>query len=180
MNPATLCHSRKFRIIVSFFTASILGTISHFVYQWSGRQPLVGLFFPINESTWEHLKLIFFPIILVSLIEYLFFNIEKDGFFCNRLKSALIGMVSTIFLFYTSQGVLGKNVDWINIAIYYIAMILAYGYSYKAEGKKVSSSCSNLCLFLILALTLCFMIFSVFPPAIGLFQNPLAPTLFIF
>lgn len=180
MNLSALNHSRKLRITISFFMASILGTISHFVYEWSGNQCLVGLFFPVNESTWEHLKLIFFPIMLVSLVEYLFLNVKKDGFFCIRLKSALIGMVSTIVLFYTYQGILGKNADWINITIYFIAMMLAYGYSYKAEVKNVSISCSNLCLFLILALTLCFMIFSVFPPAIGLFKDPIAPALFIF
>ena len=52
---------------ISFLAASVLGTLFHFVYGWSGENPVAGLFFPVNESTWEHLKLIFFPILLLCL-----------------------------------------------------------------------------------------------------------------
>lgn len=177
MNLSAFTHTSKARTAASFLTASLLGVLFHFVYELSGEKRLIGLFFPVNESTWEHLKLIFFPIMFVSFVEYLLFHIEKGGFFCIRLKSALIGMISTIILFYTCQGVLGKNVDWINIVIYFIAMILACIYSCNAESKKVSLTFQNLCLFLILALTLAFMIFSVFPPEIGLFWEPPEATL---
>ena len=42
----------------------ITGVISHFVYEWSGNNRLVGLFFPTNESVWEHMKLCFYPYLL--------------------------------------------------------------------------------------------------------------------
>lgn len=44
-----------------FIFISILGVLLHFTYEWSGDNPAVGLFSAVNESTWEHLKLIFFP-----------------------------------------------------------------------------------------------------------------------
>ena len=37
----------------------ISGVLLHFAYEWSGNNPLVGAFSAVNESTWEHLKLIF-------------------------------------------------------------------------------------------------------------------------
>lgn len=169
---SSLQESLKLRTFSAFLLASLLGVLSHFVYEWSGNQRIVGLFFPINESTWEHLKLIFFPIMLVAIPEY-FLSSEKDSaFFCIKLKSALLGMLATIVLFYTYQGVLGKNVDWINITIYFVAMIIAYRYSYKKLEEGNEKSYPNLCIFLILILTLMFMIFSVFPPEIGLFKEP--------
>ena len=45
----------------------IAGTVSHFVYEWSGNRPAVGLFFPVNESVWEHMKLVFFPMLFYAL-----------------------------------------------------------------------------------------------------------------
>ena len=50
-----------FEIISSIFIM-ILGTLLHFTFKWSNNNVLVGTFSAINESTWEHLKLIFFPI----------------------------------------------------------------------------------------------------------------------
>ena len=47
--------------IIGFVFVSVIGTLAHFVFEWSGNNTVVGLFCPINESPWEHLKLIFFP-----------------------------------------------------------------------------------------------------------------------
>ena len=38
----------------------VIGTLSHFFYQWSGENFLIGLLSPVNETVWEHLKLLFF------------------------------------------------------------------------------------------------------------------------
>ncbi len=65
-------YSLKTIEIISFIIASLLGVIFHFIYGWSGENAVAGLFFPVNESTWEHLKLIFFPILLVSIGEFYF------------------------------------------------------------------------------------------------------------
>ena len=53
--------------IWSAIIVSILGTLLHFAYDWSGQNTLVGLFTPVNESTWEHMKLIFFPTLIVNI-----------------------------------------------------------------------------------------------------------------
>ena len=44
--------------------SAVLGTLSHFFYKWSGQNPVIALVSPVNESTWEHMKLVFFPILL--------------------------------------------------------------------------------------------------------------------
>ena len=45
----------------------VIGTSSHFFYQWSGENFFVGLVSPVNETVWEHLKLLFFPALLYML-----------------------------------------------------------------------------------------------------------------
>ena len=62
-----------FLIIGAVFTI-ITGTLLHFVYEWSGESLFVGIFSPINESVWEHLKLLFFPMSVWILIGYFIFK----------------------------------------------------------------------------------------------------------
>ena len=52
----------RFQIFSVIFTW-ILGTILHFLYEWSGDNKIIASFSAVNESTWEHLKLVFFPTI---------------------------------------------------------------------------------------------------------------------
>ena len=52
-----------------FLFISVLGVLLHFTYEWSGDNPIVALFSAVNESTWEHLKLLFFPMLLLTIIE---------------------------------------------------------------------------------------------------------------
>lgn len=46
---------------VGFLFCCALGAVSHFFYEWSGEAVAAGIFFPANESVWEHMKLVFFP-----------------------------------------------------------------------------------------------------------------------
>ncbi len=159
--------------ILSYFIASFMGVIFHFVYDWSGQNPFIRFFFPINESIWEHLKLIYFPILFVSLIEYFFFDTHTEKFFVNQFFSILVGMLSTVILFYTYSGVLGRNIDVINIIIYFISMALAYGFSHYAfrtdRFKNVPTWVGSIGLLLLYVL---FVWFTINPPQIGLFAIP--------
>ncbi len=70
----------KFVLFGIIFTF-ILGTLLHFVYEWSGSNVIVGIFSPVNESVWEHLKLLYFPMSLWLLLGYSKFG--KNN--CNYL-----------------------------------------------------------------------------------------------
>ena len=58
--------SGKYIFISGFLFTSVLGTLSHFFYEWSGDSTFIGLVCPISESAWEHMKLLFFPALLLS------------------------------------------------------------------------------------------------------------------
>ena len=57
----------KSALIIGTIFVLITGILSHFVYDWSGQNFIVGFFSPVNESTWEHMKLSFFPMLLFSV-----------------------------------------------------------------------------------------------------------------
>lgn len=175
---------KKYEGIGFLFTA-LLGTLMHFVYEWSGNNPLVGLFAPVNESTWEHLKLLFFPYLIYSIIEY--FLLCKDvealndssvtnyscyeNFWTAKFLGVLAGLLFIPVFFYTYSGILGRNYLVLDIITFFLAVFIAYYVDYKVLQKE-SPEFGRLSLLLLLGLMLCFFIFTIFPPSIGLFLPP--------
>ncbi len=159
--------------IFSFLIATLLGVLFHFLYELTGKQRIAGFFFPVNESTWEHLKLVFYPIALVSVGEYFFAPHKTPHFFCIKIHSMFLGMLAVIVFFYTYSGILGTTVDWFNIVIYVIAMAISYWYSYQKIKNPLHAPCNftfSIASFTVMAIL--FMIFSLYPPQIGLFAIP--------
>ena len=65
------CDDKKFYkryIVTGLLFVGILGTLFHFVYDWCRQSRLIGLFVPVNESTWEHMKLLFIPMLIYIAI----------------------------------------------------------------------------------------------------------------
>lgn len=152
----------------------IFGAIGHFLYEWTGQNTIVGYFFPINESTWEHLKLLFFPTLIFSILEYNFVKREINNYAFSIAISVITGMLSIIILFYTYSGVLGYFVDTINIAIYYISLIIMLVVKNKFILKeKLSGQSSNTFSIIILfIITLLFILFTYNPPHLEIFKTP--------
>ena len=154
------------------FTA-IVGTLAHFLYQWSGENLVVALFTPVNESTWEHLKLLFFPMIFYSIFEaFLFRNRIPELFYAN-VAGALTGILSVIVLFYTYTGIWGTNCLAADITVFLVSVLIAFltGYFLLEEREKLKRFKWLLLLALVLC-TIAFFFFTWNPPDIGLFRNP--------
>lgn len=150
---------------------AITGTLLHFVYDWSGQNPVVGLIAPVNESTWEHLKLLFFPMLVYSLWEYVQL---KDEYPCILSASALgilAGLLLIPTLFYTYSGIIGRNFTVIDILIFFIAVVVAFlvQYSYASSKNCLKNSKAA---WLLVVLMVAFFLFTGFPPSLGIFVSP--------
>ena len=78
--------------ILAFIFIGLLGSLGHFFYEWSGNNKIIGYFFATNESTWEHLKLLFFPTVIYSVIEYFFVYAGHPSFIIVSINSPLLGI----------------------------------------------------------------------------------------
>ena len=99
----------KHYIWIGFFFVLITGTISHFIYDWTGKNALAGFFFPVNESVREHMKLIFFPMLIYSFIAH---PKLKDLYPCitsSLLSGILVGTALIPAIFYTYTGIIGYH-----------------------------------------------------------------------
>ena len=67
--------------IIAIIVILILGTLLHFTYEWSGDNLFVGSFSAVNESVWEHLKLVFYPMLLMGIINYFLLKGHNQRYF---------------------------------------------------------------------------------------------------
>ena len=106
--------------ILGLVFAIIVGTVGHFIYEWSGYNKVIDFFFSKNENTWEHMKLGITPIILWTIIEFLTNNL--DNLFFAKFLSILAFSIILMILYYTSKKIFKKNILFIDILIFYISL----------------------------------------------------------
>ena len=157
---------------VGFGVTALGGTVLHFLYEWLGKPFWIAAFSGVNESTWEHMKLLFWPMLAFALVESLFFR-EREDFWCVKLCGILLGLILIPVIFYTYNGVIGKSPDWINIAIFFVSAAIVYIYEtrlFKRESIKCKSA--KLAIFSLIAIALLFVFFTYRTPEIAIFKDP--------
>lgn len=160
--------------IFGFIFVVIAGSILHFVYGWTGHNRIVGIFSPINESTWEHLKLLFIPMLLYSIVEYFAVGKNYSNFVVAKALGIVFGMIAILAIFYTYTGILGNHFLWADILTFVIGVAVAYLYSWRIIKRPIGSNAGIVGIILVLVLALCFAIFTFNPPHIPLFLDPVS------
>lgn len=166
--------------ILQFAFVSILGVLFHFLYDWT-ESVFIALFSAVNESTWEHMKLLFFPMLLFSFAQRHFTENKYDHFWCVKLRSILIGLIMIPIMFYTLRGIFGNTPDWVNIGIFFVAVAIAVAYETKKFSKPYTfCKDGKLCLLILCLIAISFAVFTFAPPKIPLFQDPITKTFGIY
>lgn len=166
MNPLKL-----FTIVGIFFTL-ILGTLLHFTYSLSGDNAIIGLFSAVNESTWEHMKLIFFPMLLYSF--FMNHKLKKTNpCVVSALWSGLlIGTLAITVLFYTYTGILGTNYFVADIGVFILGTLIAFSVVYRSTMSCRFFKYQLPLGILVFLFTLAFLWFTYHSPYIGIFALP--------
>ena len=159
--------------LMGFAVTSLVGTILHFLYDWLGGAVWIAPFSGVNESTWEHMKLLFIPMFFFAIFQSFFFRDRKD-FWYVKLRGIIIGLSMIPILFYTYNGAVGKSPDWLNIAIFFISAALAYIYETR-RFNNVNTICKRpwLAFSILCGIALLFLVFTFKTPELGIFRDPL-------
>lgn len=159
---------KRYLIIGTIFVI-VLGTLSHFFYEWSNNNFVVGFFSPVNESTWEHMKLVFFPMLLFSLIA----NYRLKSIYPCITSSLLFGILLGTFLipifFYTYTGILGCNVFILDLITFILAVICSFSSVYRLTLSCRMQNHTTILFIAVCVVFVCFILFTVYPPSIALF-----------
>ena len=160
--------------LAGFAAVSALGALLHFTYGWSGGRSVAAAFSAVNESTWEHMKLLFFPMFLFSAVQLCAQGKTYPNFLAARAVSTLAGTALIPVLFYTYTGVLGFHVMWADIAVFYLAALGAFALDFRLlrRGRFTSLWQQLLGLLVMWAIAFAFVYCTFHPPELGLWQDP--------
>lgn len=164
---------RFFWALAGFLFTGALGSLLHFTYEWSGGL-LTAAFSAVNESTWEHMKLLFVPLFLFSVVQICVMGKNYPNFLAVRAVSTLAGLVLIPVLFYTYTGVLGFHVMWADIAVFFLADLGTFALDHHLLGReRFSEPWQQLMGLLVLwALAFLFVWCTFRPPHLALWQDP--------
>ncbi len=164
---------KRYTIIGIVFVLAT-GTLFHFLYDWTGQNEIIGLFTPINESIWEHMKLLFFPMSAYALIMIIKFHTKYPCITASLCTGILAGTLFIPLFYYAYTTVLGTNLFIIDISIFILSILIAFLLSYRlTRSGKLGAYTLLLCVFVCILLV-CFIIFTNHPPDTTLFQDPTA------
>ena len=105
----------------------LIGGLLHFAYQLLGQNVVVGLFAPVNESVWEHTKMLPLPMIAWWTVYYAVFGragaINADQWFTAALMALLTALLVMPMLFYFYTGAFGVELLWVDVLILLVALV---------------------------------------------------------
>ena len=164
--------TERTNLICGILFTLIVGTLLHFVYDWSNQNHFLALFVPVNESVWEHLKLLFFPVFLYTLFEIMVLFKTSGRFLSSRIISLLAGMFFIVVSFFTYTGISGRNFLVMDVLIFVLSVLVTFYASRYLEVQHPGFDLPLLANFaVLLLLVICFFSFTFSPPGLPIFQS---------
>ena len=164
----------KIQVIV-IIVCIILGILLHFTYQWSGENLFVASFSAVNESVWEHLKLVFYPMLIMAIAEYPFVRQIDNNYIEAKTIGVFVAMSFMVLSFFTYTGILGTNFAIINILIFIISINLGEWIAYRLMKINAESTALTkiLAIIVVLFFLIGFIVFTYYTPKVNLFRDPI-------
>lgn len=164
----------KFEIL-SFLFIIAIGSLLHFVFEWSGGSKIVAYFAAVNESVWEHLKLAFFPALFFSIIEYPFVKKYVKNYFLGKVICFYIMPITIVALFYIYLFIFKEHSLVWDIFTFIFAIFLGVYINYKflTKPKDFGKNYKIISIILFLIIFIAFSLLTYFPLKIPLFKDPL-------
>lgn len=129
--------SYKKLTILNIVLVFLISFLSHFMYDFLPNN-LTAVFFPTNESIFEHLKMAFTTYIIVLIIDYIILKLKKEKF-DNLVISVFISAITTVILLAIIYPIIfnaiGENM-FITLIVYLITIIIGNIFGYKTLKTK--------------------------------------------
>lgn len=158
--------------IVGIIFVLITGTLAHFLYDWSGKNNIIGLFTPVNESVWEHMKLLFFPMLLYAFVLTVRLRHHAPSIPSALCTGILLGTFLIPLFFYSYTLVLGKAFLVLDISTFLVSILIAFWLSYRLASSVKILRYTPLLYCLVGILFVLFILFTYNPPAAKIFEDP--------
>lgn len=152
------------RLLFAFILTTLAGTCLHFVYDLLPNV-VTALFSPVNESIWEHLKLIYWPYLAAMALVTGKAGMGRRGSWLFSLLVISVAMLLVGYVYHISLG--GGSVVF-DVGLYVVLM--AVGFWLPGKLKSPAGRSAPL-LFLTVLLGFCIVLFTFLPPDSILFAD---------
>ena len=166
---------RSYHILGIFVIVMIAGPI-HFAYEWSGENFIVSLVAPVNESIWEHLKMVYWPTVLWWTAGYLVYKERKKLSFRRWHQAMAISVIFGVFIivvwYYVWAGAFEVEASWVNFSSMVsipVAQLLAI-HVYRVSKPRWIYAATGI--FIVISLSLMMGYFTYYPPNLPIFISP--------
>jgi len=150
----------------------LVGSILHFVFEWTGEFLPVAPFAPVNESVWEHLKMAFWPALVWALIERAPLRGRVNNFLLAKSAGILLMPPVIAAFFYTYTAILGHHLLALDATSFVLAILAGQYVSFRLlTGDERNPVEARLFMILIIVAGLMFVTFTFVPPHVGLFMD---------
>ena len=154
--------------LIGILVLFVVGSLFHFLYSLTGECFIVGLFVPINESIFEHLKLVLYPMLFVSLIVWYRYK-NKDLSFLTAIPiSIIVGILSVVLIYYFYYFGLGIESLFLDIFLLLLSIFIGNMSFYWVRVHHIQWS-MKISFAIIIILIILFTFWTFFPPDLPLF-----------
>lgn len=153
-------------VLLAFVATTLSGACLHFVYALFPN-PVFALFSPVNESLWEHLKILFWPGLMAALC--LRRRADAGGLAARLLALLLAGAVMLV-VGYVYHIPLGGDALSFDICLYVLVMAMAFVLPGWFSGR-ISRRGRDAVYFLTLVTGVAILLFTFLPPGFLLFAD---------
>lgn len=152
------------RLLVAFVVTTLAGACLHFLYDLLPN-PVTALFSPVNESIWEHIKLIYWPYLAAMLIVTGKAGRGSRGRWLFTLLLISVAMLAAGYVYHISLG--GDSMAF-DIGLYVVLMALGF---WLPGRLKLTDGRSSPMFFLSVLLGVVIVLFTFLPPDHILFAD---------
>lgn len=150
--------------IISIFGIFILSFLSHFVYDLFPNV-ISSIFFPVNESIWEHMKILFTSILLYGIIDYILLkknSIKFNNFKFQLFYTAFISIILYLIIYLPIYSFVGENL-FVSIFLMFIVYVIISYLSYKILLSDEFDFMNKISVYLIIIMYFIFAYLTYFP-----------------
>ena len=158
--------------IIGVFISFIMAIVLHFIYEIFPNT-FFSIIAPVNESIWEHMKLIVSSSLIFSIFEYFLYkkkNIPYNNFILSYGVSSILGIIVYLLIYIPLNDIFGHKA-YIAISLLFIILIFVQYVSYYIMNRKEIWHSCDIGILLIIIIYFIFGYLTYHPPKINLFYD---------
>lgn len=162
--------------IISIFTTLIITTISHFMYDLFPNT-LFSIFFPVNESIWEHMKMLYTSFLINGILEYFIIkktNIKVNNLIFNSFISSILSIIIYLIIYLPFYYTIGNNEIVIFTTLILDIIIVNIISYFILKNKELNLKKISIILIIITYIIMIYLTYK--PPKFSLFIDPVTNT----